>query len=71
MVLLVQRDGLLAVAGFGDHFHVRLLIDHRREAVADHGVVIRQDDRDLSLHDSNHYGLRLDSLTLTRVPAPG
>ena len=45
----VEGDGFVTVAGLGDHLHVRLLIDHGREAVAHDRVIVRQNEPDLSV----------------------
>ncbi len=47
-MLLVERDRLIAVAGFGDHFHVGLLVDHGGQSVAHHRMIIGEDDADLA-----------------------
>ncbi len=70
-MLLVQSDGFLAVAGFGDDFHVGLLVDHGRQAVTNHRVIIRQDHPNLLVQHRDHQALRLGNLTRTRVPEPG
>jgi len=71
MVLFEERDGLFAVAGFRDDFHIRLLVDHGGEAVSYYGVIVCEDDPNLSLEHCNHHALRLGNRTLTRVPVPG
>src|SRR5207253_10010261 len=70
-MLLVSRDRLTAVAGFRDHFPVGLLVDHGRQAVAHHRMIIGEYDADIRLHDRRHYEVRFSMRTLTRVPAPG
>ncbi len=70
-VLLVESDGIFTVDGLCDDFHVRLLIDHGREAVAYHRMIVREDHPDFLSQNRNHHALRLGSLTRTRVPDPG
>src|SRR6202043_1924339 len=53
-VLLVERDRLIASAGFRHYFHVGLLVDHGCQAVAHHRMIIGEHDADLGLHDSGH-----------------
>ena len=55
-LLLVELDGLLAIARLGDHFHVGLLVDHRGQAVAHHRVIIGEHDADAGLQHGNHSG---------------
>ncbi len=47
MVLFVELQRLGAVTGFGHHVHVGLLVDDGGEAVAHHGMIVREDDADL------------------------
>jgi hypothetical protein len=42
-----QLDCGLAVAGFADDLDVRLSIEQRAQPGTEHGVIVRQDDRDL------------------------
>src|ERR1700722_9463776 len=70
-MLFVERNSLIAIAGLGDHFHIRLLVDHGGQSVPDYRMVIRQDDADLPFDDGDHHGLRFVMRTLMRVPAPG
>jgi len=55
-VLLVQCDGFFAIARLADHFHVGLLIDHRRQPVSHHRVIIGQHDTDAVFQDGSHSG---------------
>ena len=48
-MLLEQSNRLVAVTGLRHHFHVGLLIDHSRESVAYHRMVIREDHPNLFL----------------------
>src|SRR5438046_4090097 len=70
-MLLISRDRLIAVACFRDHFHVGLLVDHGRQAVAHHRMIIGEYDANIRLHDRSHYEVRFSMRALTRVPAPG
>src|SRR5437588_12082306 len=70
-MLLVMRDPLIALACSRDHFHVGLLVDHGRQAVAHHRMIIGEYDANIRLHDRGHYEVRFSMRTLTRVPAPG
>src|SRR6185312_17247 len=71
VMVLVQGNGLFSIAGLGDHFHVRLLVDHGGEAVAHHRMIVGENHPDLLSQHRNHHALRLGSLTRTRVPEPG
>ena len=71
VVPLVERDRLLAVARFGDDLHVGLLVDDRRQPVAHHRVIVREQHTDSLLHDGGHQEARFSMRTLTRVPCPG
>ena len=55
-VLLVERDGFLAVPCLTDHFHVGLLVDHGRQPVANHRVIIGEHDADAVLQHGGHSG---------------
>jgi hypothetical protein len=70
-MLLIERDGLIAIARFGHDFHIRLLVHHCGQSIPYYGMVISQNDPNLSLDDRDHHGLRFAMRTLTRVPAPG
>ena len=70
-MLLVERDRLFAVAGFGDHCHVRLLIDDGGEAVAHDRMIVGEDDADLGARGVLTSGWRFGTRTLNARAGPG
>ena len=52
--LLGQFDGFAAVGGLADDLHIGLRAEDHLEALADHGVVVSQQDAD-SFHGASGY----------------